>query len=80
MIRLVVKSKVGSDGILHLELPLGVEEADTEVRVTVEPVAAKKPITQEEWRAWVDSMAGSITDLTFERPPQGDFEERQPLS
>ena len=28
----------------------------------------RKFATQEEWHAWVDSMAGSITDETFVAP------------
>jgi len=43
--------------------------------VTVEPVAAKKPMTQEEWRGWVASMAGTWQG-DFERIPQGNYEER----
>ena len=31
MNRMVVKSIVGSDGVLHLALPVGAEEADKEV-------------------------------------------------
>jgi hypothetical protein len=68
MNRMVVKSRVGSDGVLHLALPVGVEEADKEVQITVEPITPKKAMTQEDWAAWVESMAGSITDPTFERP------------
>ena len=79
MNRMVVKSKVGSDGVLHLTLPVGVEEADKEVQITVEPITPKKVMSQEEWEAWVDSMAGSITDPTFERPPQLPLEERDPF-
>jgi hypothetical protein len=79
MNRMVVKSRVGSDGVLHLALPVGMEEADKEVQVTVELTTPKKEMTQEEWEAWVDSMAGSITDPTFIRHPQGELEERDPL-
>ncbi len=79
MNRMVVKSRVGSDGVLHLALPVGVEEADKEVQVTVEPITPKKEMTQEEWRAFILSTAGSVTDPTFERPPQGEYEEREPL-
>ncbi len=79
MNRIVVKSKVSSDGILHLSLPVGMAEADTEVQVTVEALAGKKPMTQKEWEAWVDAMAGSLQG-DFERPPQGEYEERDPLS
>ena len=77
MNRMVVKSRVGSDGILHLELPVGLEEADKEVQVTVEPTPPT--MTQAEWEAFVDSMAGSITDPTFVRHPQGELEERDPF-
>ena len=79
MTRLVVKSIVSSDGVLHLHLPIGMSEADKEVQVTVEAVAPKKEMTQEEWQAWVASMAGTW-EGDFERPPQGEFEEREPLS
>lgn len=74
----VVNSRVGDDGVLTLELPLGAEEAGREVRVTVEPV--RKPMTQAEWQAWVQRMAGSISDPGFERQPQGEYEVREPLS
>lgn len=78
MNRMVVQSRVGSDGVLHLALPVGVEEADKEVQITVEPISPKA-MTQEEWRAFVLSTAGSVTDPTFERPPQPPLEEREPL-
>jgi len=78
MNRMVVKSTVGSDGVLHLDLPMGPDEANAEVQVTVEPVA-NQPMTPKEWRAWVQSLAGSVTDPTFERPPQGEYEAREPL-
>ena len=79
MNRIVVKSKVSGDGILHLSLPVGLAEANHEVQVTVEPCPTQKRTTQEEWRAGVDSMAGTWQG-DFERPPQGEYEEREPLS
>lgn len=78
MNRLVVTSRVSSDGVLHLALPVGLEAADKEVQVTVEPVPPAAP-SPEQWRAWVQSLAGTW-EGDFERPPQGDFEEREPLS
>jgi hypothetical protein len=77
-----VTSRVGADGILSVVVPLGPAEANREVRVTVEPVAEKPEMTPEEWaqwRAWVRSMAGSITDPEFRRHDQGELEERDPL-
>jgi hypothetical protein len=78
MTRIVVTSKVGPDGVLHLTLPLGAADAGQDVRVTVEPVAPLSLAT-EEWRRAVLATAGRWQGA-FERPPQGDYEEREPLS
>ncbi len=78
MTRVVVTSKVGPDGVLHLTLPLEVADANQEVRVTVEPVVRPVP-TAEEWRRAVLATAGQWQGK-FERPPQGELEEREPLS
>jgi hypothetical protein len=77
MNRMVLKSRVGGGGVLHLAVPVGVDEANREVQVTVEP--APPPMTQEEWRALVLSTAGKW-EGDFERPEQGAYEEREPLS
>lgn len=77
MTPIVLTSKVGSDGVLHLALPL--TAADQDVRVTVEPIAPKKQMTQEEWRAFILSTAGSWQG-EFERPEQGELEDREPLA
>jgi hypothetical protein len=36
-------------------------------------------MSREEWLAFLDKTAGSITDPTFERPPQGEYEQRDAL-
>jgi hypothetical protein len=71
MNRVVVRSKVDADGILRVAAPLGPAEADREVQVTIEPLAAPR-MTQDEWREFIRSTAGSIADPTFIRHPQGD--------
>ena len=68
MSNIVIESVIGPDGTLHLDVPIGIENANQPVRVVIE--AARKPMTRAEWAAFVRSMAGSITDPTFERPPQ----------
>jgi hypothetical protein len=78
MTRIILHSRTGPDGTLHLDVPLGSEQAGREVQVVIEP--APKRMAQAEWAAWVQSMAGSITDPAFERPPQLPLEEREPLS
>lgn len=73
---LVMKSKVGTDGVLHLDVPLGAAEAGREVKVTVEPVS--HPMTQEEWMAFIQATAGTWQG-EFERPAQGEYEKRDDL-
>jgi hypothetical protein len=78
MNRIVLKSRVDSNGILQLTLPVGPEEADREVQITVEPVAVPG-VSPEEWRKGILETAGKW-EGEFERPEQGDFEQREPLS
>jgi len=78
MNRMVVKSTVSSDGVLHLALPLGIEEANREVQVTVES-ALPSPVSQEDWRRLILATAGKWQG-EFERPEQGEYEQREPLS
>ena len=77
-----ITSRVGADGVLAIELPLGPAEANREVRVTVVPLAPNSDMSEQdwaEWRAWVKAMAGQWQG-EFERPPQDDYEERDSLS
>jgi hypothetical protein len=67
--------RVGSDG--NVIIPVGAAEAGTEVDVTVTP--ARPKLTQEEYVAILKRTAGSIDDPTFERPPQWELREREPL-
>ena len=78
MNRMVVRSTVSSDGVLHLALPMGIDEANKEVQVTVES-ALPVPVSQEEWQKLILSTAGKWQG-EFERPDQGEYEEREPLS
>lgn len=80
MKRMVLRSKIDDDGVLRMVLPVGQAEAAKEVQVTVEPLPPTKPITQEAWAGWVKSMAGCISDPTFERGPQGEFEVREEMT
>lgn len=79
MTRIVVERRVSSDGILQLTLPLGPDEAGREVRVTVEPIGLQNEMTSDEWRAGVLATAGGWQG-EFERPPQSELEEREPMS
>lgn len=71
MTSIMVKSKVDARGTLNLSIPLGTAEANREVRVIVEPL--NQPMSDEQWQQFVRETAGSISDPTFRRHPQGEF-------
>jgi hypothetical protein len=77
MNRIVMKSRVGSNGILQLNVPFGKTDANREVRVIVEP--AEATLTPEEWRQRVLETAGKWQG-ELQRPEQGEYEQREPLS
>lgn len=71
-------ARVGKDGVLKLQVPLGLTDTDLEVLVIVQPI--KPSVTsREEWLAFIERTAGSLADDPIERPPQGEYEIREPL-
>ncbi len=70
-----LKAHIGHDGILRLDVPMGIADVDCDVVVTVPPM-----MTTEEWNQFVDRTAGSLADDPIERLPQGDYEQRDPIS
>ena len=78
MNRIVVMSRVGSDGTLQLALPVGAADAGREVQITIEPVGPPA-LSPDEWRRRVLETAGKWQG-DFERPEQGAYERREPLS
>lgn len=77
MSSIVLESQTGPDGTLHLDVPLGPDRANQPVRVVIE--TPRRQLSPAEWSEWVQAIAGSVTDPTFERPPQPPLEERDPL-
>jgi len=67
------QARVDAEG--NVVVPVGRTEAGQNVIVTVEP--APPSMTQAEWQEFINRTAGSIPDL--ERPPQGEYEKREPL-
>ncbi len=74
MSRLIVRSRVDADGVLRVEVPLGTDEADHEMQVTIESLPTSLN-PQADYVAWLESLAGSWQG-DFEPMPQGDPEER----
>ena len=77
MNRMSVKSRVGTDGVLQVNIPIGAAEAGRDVQITIEPDNAPSKTQQEYWD-FLDSTAGAWQG-DFERPDQGQFEVRDPL-
>ena len=78
MNRIVARSRVGSDGILRLVVPVGTADADREVQVSVEP-APPASVSTDEWRRRILKTAGKWQG-PLERPEQGEYEKREPLA
>jgi hypothetical protein len=79
MCHVEIKSRVGADGVLIVSLPLGLSEANREVKVVVEPIdnsAMSLPLSRAKWQDFIAGMAGCISDPTFRRPDQGEYERR----
>jgi hypothetical protein len=75
-----VKAHVGDDGILKLELPVGVSNSDLEVVVVVQSVENGRPdFDRAEWIAFVERTYGSLADDPIEREDQGVFEIRDEI-
>jgi len=72
---LKLKAHIGHDGILRLDVPVGVADVDCDIIVTVPP-----KMTTEEWNQFVDRTAGSLADDPIERFPQGEYEQRDSIA
>jgi hypothetical protein len=72
--------RAGADGVLSL--PLGEVNAHKRVYVTMEilqPTPEAEARERAERRRFIEEMAGKITDPTFVRHPQGEYEQRDKL-
>ena len=76
MNRMTIRPRVSSDGMVRVEVPVGVAEKDREVDVTIEP-AIHPRMSQREWKEFIKTTSGCITDPTFVRQDQGEFEHRE---
>jgi len=77
MTRLELTSRVGADGTLTLRVPFGPADATREVKITVEPVSVPSPpLSQEEWKRFIEETAGCWSGEPLVRPEQGQFEDR----
>lgn len=72
-----VTERTGKDGVLHINLPVGMPDADFEVVLVVQPKPAEPVASGAEPSGWppgyFENTFGAIADETFVRPPQGEL-------
>jgi hypothetical protein len=78
-----LQSRVGADGMLRLQVPVGVTNTDLEVIVIVQPRSPEATPSTPTERGWPPGFfkqtAGSIQDEMFKRHPQGGYGKRLEL-
>ena len=71
---IVLRSRVGVDGMLRIVVPVGSAEAERPMRVTIESIPTEA-LGSESYINWLDHIAGKWQG-EFERLPTADFEQR----
>lgn len=70
------KTRIGSDGILNLNIPTTEKEVDVEVIIILQPQKNSK----KNWpKGFFESTYGSLKNDPIERLSQGDYPEREQL-
>jgi hypothetical protein len=76
MTHLELRARIGPDGILSLNVPVGLSEANREVKVIVEPadtaMSESENLSRDDWARFVDETAGAWRG-DLERPEQGEL-------
>jgi hypothetical protein len=79
MTHIELRARIGPDGILSLTVPVGLSEANREVKVIVEPadgaMGKTNKVNRDDWARFVDETAGAWRG-DLERPEQGTLEIR----
>ncbi len=65
---IVIHSRSGPDGKLHLEVPVGRPDTEFEVELVVRPKGAARTFPPGYF-----DLLGSVDDETLVRPPQGEL-------
>lgn len=80
---ITVSSHVGKDGILRLQVPVGLTDVDLEVMVIIQPVGSTPAVNNSKSEGWppgfFEQTFGCLRDDPLVREPQGEFEERDVL-
>jgi hypothetical protein len=73
-------SHVGADGVLKVEVPVGVTDADLDVVVIVSPAGVAARTIDGNWPSnFFEETFGCLAEYPLERSPQGEYETRNAL-
>ncbi|MBD2248412.1 hypothetical protein [Nostoc sp. FACHB-888] len=71
-----IRSHVGKDGILHLDIPVEMPDTEIEVTVTIQRVTPQ----QRGWMpGFFEEVIGGWVGEPLERAEQGEYETREQL-
>lgn len=78
-----VVSRVGSDGILHLDVPVGMTNEELEVMVIFQPLKSSVQVETPQALGWLpgffEEVIGGWAGEALERGEQGEFEIRESI-
>ncbi len=81
---ITLRSHVGADGILHLQVPVGMTDVDLEVMVIVQPTVKMDSAKTPEELGWstgfFEKTFGAWQGEPLVREPQGEYEQRDELA
>jgi hypothetical protein len=75
---ITLHSRVGTDGLLKLQVPVNLTNIDLDVVLVVQPVVS--PGLEEGWPpGFFEQTYGSFRDQPLVREPQGEYEIRDEI-
>jgi len=79
---ILIRSRVGADGVLHLDVPSDLVDTDVEVMVVLQAVSQSDPGRAEEvaWSTgFFESVVGGWQGERLTREHEGEYETREKL-
>lgn len=75
--------RVGADGVLHLDIPVGITDKEVEIMVIYQPLETPTQLKTPQERGWMpgffEEVIGGWVGEPLERAEQGEYETREPL-
>jgi hypothetical protein len=78
-----LKKRIGADGVLHLDIPVGITDKEVEIMVIYQPLETPKQQKTPEELGWppgfFEQTYGSCQDDPIVIDYEGDFEKREEI-